>query len=382
MNPSYTVQSIDLSTLIPIVRKSAKNDKLNIKEWSVDQLGGGAGNPVSFGLYRFQGLGYDQENVNIHWSVILKIIQSPANLGWENFGEGNDQTHWNYWKREPLIYQSRFLETLPQGLSAPHFFGIVEHPGNIIWLWLEDITDSENEIWTLDRYAQIARLLGRFNGKCALQSSTPPFAWLGKQRIRAWIAMIPWHTIPWEHPQTLTRYPKPESNSFARMLIDHERFLTKMEGLPQTICHGDTYPTNFMSRRLPDSQQEIVALDWALASIAPVGADLGQLVFGAQTNLKEINSVNIDQVLFENYFEGLKDSNCHLEYQLVRFGYTAYAAMQVGLFQLHFLSEALTNEKIVIEQMVERASISQCFEVTMANEAYQLLDNSRFVIAM
>jgi hypothetical protein len=374
MNPSFAIQSIDLSTLTPIVSKLVKNDKFNIVEWSVDQLGGGVGNPVSVGLYRFKGMGQDQEGKSIRWSVILKIIQSPANVDWVNLGEGDDQTHWNYWKREPLIYQSGFLETLPRGLSAPHCFGVVEHPGNMIWLWLEDITESDKEVWTLDHYARIARHLGRFNGQYTLQSSTSPFSWLGKQRIRSWLATIPWQTIPWEQPQMLTRYPKPEVNSFARMLVDHERFLTKMEGLPQTVCHGDTYPTNFMFRLLPDGQQEIVALDWALAGIAPVGADLGQLVFGAQTNLKEVKQTEIDTELYENYLLGLKESGCQFERQLVRFGYKAYAALQVGLFQLFLLSESLKNAEIVMEQTIERPVILECFEVTMANEAYNLLE--------
>jgi hypothetical protein len=58
----------------------------------------------------------------------------------------------------------------------------------------------------------------------------------------------------------------------------------------------------------------------------------------------------------------------------VRFGYTAYAALQVGLFQLYSLSESLKNAEIVKEQTIERPGILECFEVTMANEAYNLLE--------
>ncbi len=54
-------------------------------------------------------------------------------------GEGEDQTHWNYWKRETLVYQSDLLETLPEGMVAPRCFGWVELPGNIAGLWLEDV---------------------------------------------------------------------------------------------------------------------------------------------------------------------------------------------------------------------------------------------------
>lgn len=372
MDPS---QSIDLPTLTPIVRKSVKNNEFTIQDWTVNQLGGGAGNPVSVGLYRFKGIGKDHVDRKVNWSVILKIIQSPANVGWVNFGEGDDQTHWNYWKREQLIYQSGFLDTLPSGMSAPRCLGVAEHPGNISWLWLEDITDSDNGEWTVDRYTQTARLLGRFNGTNALKLlSTPPFPWLGKHRIRSWLSLNPWQNIPWGHPQTLTRYPKPEVNYFLKMLNEQNRFLTTMENMPQTICHGDTYPTNFKSRRSPNGQQEIVVLDWALANIAPVGADLGQLVFGAQTNLKHVNPIEIDTMLFENYLNGLKEAGFQIDRQVVRFGYTAFAAFHVGLFQLYILSEALKKDKTSGEHTIESPRISECFEVTMAHEAYRLLE--------
>ncbi len=109
------LNTIDTATLTPLVQKSLKSDNFQILNWQIDQLGGGAGNPVSFGLFRYTGLGRSK-NEEINWSIILKIIQSPANVGSVNMGEGDDVSHWNYWKREPLVYQSGFLETLPNGL--------------------------------------------------------------------------------------------------------------------------------------------------------------------------------------------------------------------------------------------------------------------------
>lgn len=137
-NPS--TQSIDASILTPILRKSLRRDHVQILDWQITRLGGGAGNPVSIGLSRIAGTAQDQDEL-VNWSVILKVIQSPANTGWVNMGEGEDQTHWNYWKREPLVYQSGYLDTLPEGICAPRCFGITELPGDYCWLWLEDITD-------------------------------------------------------------------------------------------------------------------------------------------------------------------------------------------------------------------------------------------------
>ena len=114
MNAALLTQQMDRDELEIIARKSSASESLILKNWRVTQLGGGAGNPVSVGLFRVEGDGLDGDR-SVNWSVILKVIQSPANVGWENMGEGSDQTHWNYWKRELFIYQSDLLSTLPAG---------------------------------------------------------------------------------------------------------------------------------------------------------------------------------------------------------------------------------------------------------------------------
>lgn len=87
------IQTIEREQVTAVVRQSTQRPSLKIQDWRVSRLGGDLGNPVSIGLYRFAGVGQDgAERVN--WSVVLKILQSPANVGW------------NYWRRELLIYQA------------------------------------------------------------------------------------------------------------------------------------------------------------------------------------------------------------------------------------------------------------------------------------
>jgi hypothetical protein len=376
INASASYKSINTSMLTPIVRQSLGRDTFNILDWHVTQMGGGIGNPVSVGLYLFEGFGQDQDE-SIAWSVILKILQSPANMGFVNMGEGDNQNHWNYWKREPMIYQSDLLQTLPGGMAAPRCYGVAEQPGNIVWLWLENIVDSYGGNWPLERYALTARHLGQLNGIYISERPLPSFPWLSLNRTRNWLGAIPIQTIPWEHPRILDHYPRPEVNSFKRMLGENDRFLAKLELLPKTMCHGDTYPTNFKSRHMPKGLEQTVALDWALAGIAPLGDDLGQLVLGAQTNLKGVQRLDIDKTLFNSYLDGLRDSNCHVEPQQVRFGYTASAALRVGLFHLLLMNQEPINGETVSEPVVEHPDIPDCFEVVMADEAYMLLDVMR-----
>jgi hypothetical protein len=370
---SSILQSIDESNLTPVVRQALGRDQFQILDWQASQLGGGAGNPVSVGLCRFEGNGMDGGEW-FRWSLILKVIQSPANVGWSNMGEGQDPTHWNYWKREFLLYQSGLLDTLPEGMAAPRCYAAAELPGDVALLWLEDIQDSYKGVWPLDRYALTARHLGRLNGTYLSGVSLPDFVWLSQQRARQWITFMPWGTTPWEHPRLLERYPKPEVNSFRRMLLESEHFLAKLDLLPKTISHGDTYPTNFKSRQVSANLEHTVALDWALTGIAPIGDDLGQFVFGAQMNLTQEKREDVDKALFESYLAGLQDVDCHIDPRLVRFGYTASAALRVGLFQLYLIEEDLKQDVKTPQQAVERPAPPDCFEVVMAEEAFRLLE--------
>ena len=340
-----------------------------ITGWHVSQLGGGAGNPVSVGLYRLSGSGQDGTG-HANWSIVLKIIQNPANVGATNMGEGDDLAHWNYWRREPLVYQSGLLEGLPAGLSAPHFYGAFELPGGIIWLWLEDIPDPPGAAWTLDRYARVARCLGELNGSHIEAEKLPAYPWLSRHQSRQWVANLPqWQSLPWEHPLVLSRYPQPKENLFLRMLTEIERFLDRLEHLPQSLVHGDTYPTNFKLRG-----DEIVILDWALTGLAPYGDDLGQLVFGAQTNLPDIQPEEVDRVLFNSYLAGLHQGGCDADPRLVRLGYTTSAAIRVGLFQVYLLSLAVGQGMNQEGKAVGAGAY--CFENALAAEAYELLEST------
>jgi hypothetical protein len=288
-------------------------------------------------------------------------------------GEGEDQAHWNYWKRELYVYQSGLLEKLPDGLAAPHCYGAAEQPGNIAWLWLENISDSLGGVWPVERYALTARHLGRLNGIYSTVRPLPAHPWLGMNLIQQWGAEFQpqWQSLPWEHPLILARYPR--GNSFQRLLWEYKRFQAALNLLPRTICHGDTYPTNFMSRRLADGQEQTVALDWALVNIGPIGDDLGQLVFGAHMGLKEVKLADITQTLFDSYMQGLQDSGCYLEPKQVRFGFTTSAALRVGSFQIYLLSEELEQAGEPVREVVEHSAAPNCFEVAMADEAFELL---------
>ncbi len=367
------LREINDSKLAAIVRRSIKRDQFHIQGWKARKLDGGIGNPVSLGLYRFEGVGVDEGEWQ-DWSIILKVIQSPANQGYFNIGEGDDPTHWNFWKRELLVYQSGWLENLPEGISAPHCYEAVELPGNIAGMWLEDVPDSFSGNWPLYRYALTARHLGRLNGTYISRRELPSYPWLSHHRTRQWLNTIAWQDFPWDHPRVRQQFPAQEINSFRHMLQEHNRFLDKLEQLPFTVSHGDTYPTNFKSRRSNRNQEQTVAMDWALAGVEPLGDDLGQLVYGTYMSLKGYKLHDISHTLFTSYVNGLEDSGCRVDPKWVRFGYVTSAAFRVGLFKLLLLQQAINKEEDLVPHIISPPVITDAFETAMAEEAYQLLD--------
>lgn len=186
--------------------------------------------------------------------------------------------------------------------------------------------------------------------------------------------MMPnWKDMLWDHPIMLNHYPPPEENPFRQLLMESDRFLSKLDRLPNVICHGDTYPTNFMARMGWNGKVKTVALDWALMGIQPVGDDLGQFVYGAIERLKGLDGDSIQETLFDAYLEGLQENGLQIDPTLVRFGFTTSAALRVGLFQVYLLSEEIKQTITEPDKKMRSESSQECFEVKMAREAYRLI---------
>jgi hypothetical protein len=359
------------------VRCILQEDRASVLHWQVEPMVGGVGNPVSAGLFRFQGVAQAGEEQR-PWSLVLKAVQSPPDVAMQ--GTTSLASHyWNYWKRELYAYRSEILSSLPEGLAAPRCCGWAELPGERGWLWLEDIQDSYQGEWSLERFVLAARHLGRLNGAYCQPGSLPDEPWLGRDLLLQWIEAADVDLAPfceierwrsyWEHPLTRRRYPGAEDNAFYWMIRERGRFAHVLQRLPRTLCHGDTYPTNLMSRGLPGGEEQTVALDWGLLGIGPLGDDLGQLAFGAQDSPGDEDWHARLEALFAGYQAGLSDSICHPDPLLLRFGFAACAALRVGMYQLVMIQQAIESG-----EWYEGEPASQPpFEARLAEEAYRLL---------
>ena len=233
-----------------------------------------------------------------------------------------------YWKREALVYGSGLLRDLPTGFSAPRCFGIDEQPDGIV-LWLEDVTESGEERWSLNRYGEVAHHLGRFNGAYLAGHPLPEAPWLCRDMLRWREPLVArfWNHLDERRTETRVRRGWPGD------LLDHAhlvwaergRFFAALAQVPQVLCHGDADCRNLLVRRGPGGT-ETVAIDWAYLGPQAVGTDA--MTLAAQGVLwardREPDELPaLSRACYEGYLTGLREAGWTDDERPVRLGYVA-----------------------------------------------------------
>lgn len=209
---------------------------------------------------------------------------------------------YRYWKRETQAYQSGLLQALPGQVTAPRCYDIHEEPDGSVWIWLEDIKDEQGHPWSIERYARVARHLGQFNGACLVGRPLPSDAWVTHEWLRTYLR----HAAPMvefilqnpAHPTVQSMLPGIALPLTLAFWEEHTRMLNVLDELPQTFCHQDAFGRNLFYRR-----EQVIALDWSYAGIAPVGAELAPLIgvaFGL-ARFPSSQAKELDQACSEGY---------------------------------------------------------------------------------
>ena len=115
------------------------------------------------------------------------------------------------------------------------------------------------------------------------------------------------------------------------LLRRSDAWLDQMDRLPQSLCHWDAHRANLFSRTAQNGEVQTVAIDWAGVGWGPIGADLSKLL--SQTvnffGMDPASLPALDAALFEQYLEGLRETGWRGDPRVVRFVYTAAAAMRL-----------------------------------------------------
>jgi hypothetical protein len=212
-------------------------------------------------------------------SAILKVI-AHSEGGHAHWRSGEAATHWYYWRREVLAYETGLLASLPGSLRAPNCLLVAPRTDGSVALWLEDLRDAPGERWELARYGLAARHLGQTQGAYLAPREPPGNEWLSRNWLRDYLSQrdgdleLVNDAGAWDHPLVRSWFPSPPIDRLLAMRRDQARFLDALDRLPRTLCHLDLHPRNLFA----DGEDATVAIDWAFAGIGAIGEDAGNLV--------------------------------------------------------------------------------------------------------
>jgi hypothetical protein len=211
-------------------------------------------------------------------SAVLKLLRLGAgsNVNWAASPQPN---HPRWWRRELVVLRDALLGVLRPELRPPALLHAADRPDGSLALWLEDL--GPPAAWTIEALTRVARLLGVAQRRAVTQLP----AALPRGFLRAYLdPRIPHLAEP-----------------FAS---EREKILSRLDGLPQTLCHFDFHPANIF----PASGGTAV-IDWAYCGCGPIGADAGVLAADALAD----EMVPADQApllvnaVWEAYRDGLAD---------------------------------------------------------------------------
>jgi aminoglycoside/choline kinase family phosphotransferase len=73
-------------------------------------------------------------------------------------------------------------------------------------------------------------------------------------------------------------FPAPVVVAVLRLWEHKERVFTRLDSMPQTLCHHDVWRNNLFVRQVADGAAQTVAIDWECVGIGAPGEDAGNLV--------------------------------------------------------------------------------------------------------
>lgn len=302
--------------------------------------------PATDGLARLRGDG---------WSAFVKVVRSFRHWPrWSSLPEeaqtvlGDESV----WRHEVDLYTSGLAEVLPPGMRLPELRGVVELGDDRVLLVLEDV-EVDPSPWDRERYARAARLLARLHVRTTAVHHLPRRSTqrpaelvdvMYTSRLRPVALPALFDSATWRHPLLVgEEVLRDDLAELARRLPS---LVTLAAHLPQLQGHGDATPHNLLVPR--DEPHTFVVIDWAMAGLAAVGDDLGQLLVGHAHDgvLAAAALPALHDVLVQAYLAGLADEHHTVDAGAVVAGMDAGLAVRSAFtaLPLERLADPVTDE--------------------------------------
>lgn len=243
-------------------------------------------------------------------SAVLKIARPPAAApdGSSSWQTSDDSTHFNYWRREALAYETGLAATAyaDAGITAPALISADAREGGGVELWLADVGGPAGFRWPVPRLARFAHELGAAQARWI--GRVPDTAWLSRNWLSQYLAYGPSRTVSvsaadWDHP-SVASWPAEVRYRLLRLWAEWDHALAAAQAAERTLCHLDVWPANLL-----DDDGRSVLLDWAFCGDGAVGEDVANLIIDSCTDglMDAALLPEIAESATDGYISGLRD---------------------------------------------------------------------------
>lgn len=298
----------------------------------------GLGNAATGGVWRVRGA---------KAGAVLKIARPPhperAHMAWPT---SDEPTHWNYWRRELLSYQTGLAAAVyhDAGIAVPQVLAVTERADGGVELWLEEVKGAAGFDWTVPRLARFAYELGV--GQARWIGRVPDHGWLSRQWLAQYLREEPSRSaqLPdgaWGSAQAVAVWPTPVRAGLERLWAERARVLAVAESFERTLCHLDVWPSN-----LVDADGTSVLLDWSFVGEGAIGEDVANLIVDSCAD-GLMDMAQLPQIAHScvgSYISGLRDGGWIGREDRVRSAVAACGAAKYSWLGPAFLGRALREE--------------------------------------
>jgi hypothetical protein len=212
---------------------------------------------------------------------------------------------------------------------------------------MEDVQALSYDVWTSERFARAAHLLGQLAARrrppgvrpLGLDTGTPTGPNLGLRmmfggRVESIFRPAIEGDELWHHPTVAAALDRTGDHALISdlrsLVADGRALLDRTDSLPMTYAHGDASPQNLL---VPvDDPDTFVVIDPGLNSQLPVGHDLGQLLVGL-CHAGEMDPSGLEEVhlaILPAYIAGLTGEGMRVDPVDVERGYLAGLLLRSG----------------------------------------------------
>ena len=276
-----------------------------------------------------------------------------------------------HWLDEPRLYSCGLADDLPPGLRFPALWHVEESP-TCVTLWLEDVADLTP--WDRSRYERTATALGALHARWP--EARAHAVGLGRRDVGRLLSgkvanldlVIQADDAFWDRPEIAAAVDHRHREDLHRLAVAAPELLARATALPHGAAHGDATPHNFHE----PGDGTIVALDWSYGSVAPPGADLGQLLAGRYEcgSADAAQLPEVAETVVAAYLAGADGEGLHLDRGAVELGLVSHLAIR-SLFSALVLDDRADLDPTTLTDLVATRARMARFGLDLA---FRVLD--------